>query len=210
MNCPVCQTPNPEDAATCFQCGLEFPPLPWHRRKIWGRIYPATLLWIIGLSFPVIAFGMFFLVQLSLMRSQPRIPLGENGAQLANMTYLRTMLAQHMAEDGRGFPVICKDQDYSGENGMRPYLVRELNRLRNPVNPELPAWTVSFRDPPFWPLVKAGQMVYVQLDIRDGAAQSFVIYGMGSKKPIKTVLRGGTDPYQTPEDPRGRQMEHGF
>jgi hypothetical protein len=51
--------------------------------------------------------------------------------------------------------------------------------------------TVSPADPPDWKQVKAGQVIYVPLQVDHGRARGYIIYGMSKDWPINDVMRGG-------------------
>jgi hypothetical protein len=149
--------------------------------------------------------GMAGLGLAALLMVMPRYHLQQQAVSMAreqairgNMRVLQVTLEQYLAEDGRGYPTFILKTDPRREDPMLDFLSSSLQRLQNPFDKGVPAVAVSRRDPPFWGLFKKGQIIYVPLAVKDGCAAGYVIYGMGDKGPLATVLE--RRPETAPQD----------
>ena len=207
--CPNCGQEKNDHSPRCPRCGRSLS--GFRDKRILGldRSHPLTIIGAVGLLLAGLMLLYFFLA---------RQLLGGFGTSLAgsdqlkvNMKQAQVLLYTYMAEDGRGFPVIRKGGGHDPDDQMAEHIVRELNRMRNPVRPGRPAWTVSFRDPPFWPLVEPGQLVYVQTKLHESRAGGFVIYARGRKRPLDLEMRQSAEERgQTESSPEEINPESGF
>lgn len=143
----------------------------------------------------VIIFGLSLLALAALLIVIPRYHLQQQAISMAreqalrgNMRVLQVSLEQYLAEDGRGYPTRLSRTDPGQEDPMLDFLSSSLQRLTNPFDKDVPAVAVSRKDPPFWRSFKPGQVIYVPLQVRDGFADGYIIYGLGAKGPLATVL----------------------
>jgi len=187
MRCPACEAINQNRASRCFQCGLELPRQRWFQRSDISKLYLAGVGWILGLAALAVITMLFTLPRYKLY--QQHLNGARESTVLANMRNLQVALMSFMVEDGRGFPTFQANDSTGEADPAEGSFKSMLGRLRNPLDKDSQAWAVSYRDPPFWKLYRPGQVVYVPLDIREGRATAFAIYGVGPSGLIKTVLR---------------------
>lgn len=119
---------------------------------------------------------------------QQAISMAREQAMRGNMRVLQVSLEQYLAEEGRGYPTTLSRTDPRQEDPMLDFLFSSLQRLANPFDKSAPAVAVSRKNPPFWKSFRPGQVIYVPLQVRDGYAAGYAIYGLGSKGPLATVL----------------------
>lgn len=132
---------------------------------------------------------------------QQAIAMAREQAMRGNMRVLQMALEQYMAEDGRGYPASLVRTDPRRDDPMIDFLSQSLKRLRNPFDKDEPPVALSRRDPPFWKSYKRGQIIYVPLGVREGHADGYVIYGLGAKGPISTVVDRRPEPRRpSPEE----------
>jgi hypothetical protein len=137
--------------------------------------------------------SLFFIIPQYHMRQQV-ISLAREQAMRGNMRVLQVSLEQYLAEDGRGYPASLSRTDPRREDPLLDFLSSSLLRLQNPFDRGVPAVAVSRRDPPFWKSFKRGQIIYVPLEVRDGYAAGYLLYGLGSSGPIATVIDRRPEP----------------
>lgn len=129
------------------------------------------------------------------------VAMAREQAMKGNMRVLQVVLEQYLAEDGRGYPASLSNADPRREDPMLDFLSSSLKRLQNPFDKDEAPVAVSRRDPPFWKSFKRGQIIYVPLGVREGYADGYVIYGLGTKGPISMVMDRRPEPRRpSPED----------
>jgi hypothetical protein len=69
---------------------------------------------------------------------------------------------------------------------LLPYLPQNF---KNPFDSTIPAVIISFTDPPDWSIVRPGQVVYVPLQIEEGGARTYKIYGKGRRRALDLILK---------------------
>lgn len=161
----------------------------------------------------VIILGMAGLALAALLVVMPRYHLQQQALSMAreqsmrgNMRVLQVTLEQYLAETGSGYPERLSKPGPSQDDPMLDFLTASLGRLQNPFDKRVSAVAVSRRDPPFWRSFKPGQVIYVPLGVKEGFAEGYVIYGLGPKGPLATVIDRRPEPLlQAPaEQQRGQ------
>jgi hypothetical protein len=142
-----------------------------------------------------VIFSVAGLALAALLVVMPRYHLQKQAMSMAgdaavksNMKALQMILEQFMAEDGRGYPVRLLGSRPDDENPMLAGLALQLQRMQNPIDREAPALAQAWRAPPFWELYKPGQVIYVPSGVKEGFADGYIIYGLGPKGPLATVI----------------------
>ena len=188
MYCPHCGTLNEPGAIRCTKCTALL--LQPEKKNIWKLFYrPGQG---IGCLLALAAIGI---VSLSIIIPQYRlynmqVNLARESIVKNNMRQLRVALDQ-MAVEYDQYPASLAPGNTGDEDQNLRYIASVVRKLPNPFDPQVPVVTESQADPPDWSSFKPGQIVYVPLDVSNGKAAGYAIYGVGKKGLLKEVLRGG-------------------
>ncbi|HTY08751.1 MAG TPA: zinc ribbon domain-containing protein [Candidatus Edwardsbacteria bacterium] len=185
MFCPYCGTPNDAGARNCGRCGAAMPePNP---KKNWLALAPGQG---IGCMLGLAALGIMALAVVlpQYKLAQLQAAAAKEAVVRSNMRSLHVALSQYATEFEQ-YPATLEPADANDRS--LEYLAMTVRRLRDPFDPLAPAVIVSPADPPDWKQVKPGQVIYVPLQVENGRARSYIIYGIGKSWPINDVMRGG-------------------